>query len=100
MSSNALRCLLSSSLVLSLLGCCGSGDATSTARRSPQGGSPFTPGGAAARSGGQGFGGSNGGFGLSQPSLAGSSSVATSSPFANKPGQVCASAVVRTQKTP
>ena len=96
MSSNALRCLVSSSLVLSFLGCGGSDDGSSNARGVP--GPSATPSGAAARSGGLGFGGSNGGFGLSQPGLAGSSAVATSSPFANKPGQVCASAVVRTAK--
>ena len=93
---HAFRCLVSSSLVLSLLGCGSSDSGTPDGRRL---GSSTTPGGAAARSGGFGVGGSNGAFGLSQPGLAGSGSIATpGGSLGNKPGQICASAVVRTAK--
>lgn len=110
MSSNALRFAVSISVLLSVMGCGSSGDNASGARGPfPTGGlrptTPTTPTtGAAARSGGSslsgsGFGGNNGGFGLSQPDLAGGAAVApVSGGLANKPGQVCASAVVRTAK--
>lgn len=100
MSTNALRFLVSISVLGSVVGCGASSDDGGSARGGfPTGPRPTTPTAVAARSGGSSFGGNSGGFGLSQPELAGSSAIAPSSPgVANKPGQVCASAVVRTAK--
>jgi Mg-chelatase subunit ChlD len=98
MSRNGLRLLLSSSLVLSLLGCGASSEDASGARKFFPGAAPPTSTGAAA-GGGSGPGETIGIGGLSQPGLAGSGAVATpGAGSANKPGQVCASAVVRTAK--